>query len=439
MPTPILMPALSPTMEEGTLAKWHVKEGDEVHSGDVIAEIETDKATMEVEAVDEGRIGKLLVKEGTENVPVNKPIAMLLGEGEDASALKDAIPSSPPPLRGKEGRGGAAPAAAAKESSEKPPHPTPVASTSPSGGEVKRNGARIFASPLAKRIAKERGVDLTAVPGSGPRGRIVKADVEKVKPGLAAPRPATQGATPPAAMPSIDPRAFYEPGSYDEVPLDGMRKTIARRLTQAMQEIPHFYLTIDCELDELLHIRKDLNAKAADGVKLSVNDFIIRAAALALMKVPDANVSFAGTSLLKHKHADVGVAVALDGGLITPIIRNAEMKGLAEISAEAKMLAERARTKNLKPREFEGGSFSISNLGMFGIKSFTAVINPPQAAIIAVGKGEERPVVKDGKLAVATIMTVTMSCDHRAIDGALGASFLEAFKAFVEYPPSMLL
>ncbi|MFZ2468774.1 MAG: 2-oxo acid dehydrogenase subunit E2, partial [Parvibaculum sedimenti] len=298
-------------------------------------------------------------------------------------------------------------------------------------------GARIFASPLAKRIAKEKGVDLAVLTGSGPRGRIVKADVEGAKPGAAAPRAAVQGAAPAVAGPAIDPRAFYEAGSYEEVPLDSMRRTIARRLTQAMQEIPHFYLTIDCELDELLRVRKHLNETG--GVKLSVNDFLIRASALALMKVPNANVSFAGTALLKHKHADIGIAVALDGGLITPIIRHAETKGLAEIAAEAKELAERARTKKLKPQEFEGGSFSISNLGMFGIKNFTAVINPPQAAILAVGKGEERAVVRNGKIEAATVMTVTMSCDHRAIDGALGAQFLEAFKAFVEYPPSMLL
>ena len=440
MPVNILMPALSPTMEEGTLAKWLVKEGDEVRSGDVIAEIETDKATMEVEAVDEGRIAKIVVPEGTENVKVNAVIAVIVGEGEDASAVKTSpAPSNPPPVRGREGRGGAEPAASPEESPKKPLLPTPVVSASPSRGEARNEGnARLFASPLARRIAADKGVDLAAVQGTGPHGRIVKADVEKVKPGAAAPR-STALVAAPAAGPAIDPRAFYEKDSYEEVPLDGMRKTIARRLTQAMQEIPHFYLTIDCELDELLRIRKDLNAKASDGVKLSVNDFLIRAAALALVKVPNANVSFAGTSLLKHKHADVGIAVALEGGLITPIIRHAETKGLAEISAEAKSLAERARTKKLKPQEFEGGSFSISNLGMFGIKSFTAVINPPQAAILAVGKGEERPVVKNGKLEIATVMTVTMSCDHRAIDGALGATFLEAFKAFVEYPPSMLL
>jgi pyruvate dehydrogenase E2 component (dihydrolipoamide acetyltransferase) len=432
MPTPILMPALSPTMEEGKLAKWHVKEGDKVVSGDVIAEIETDKATMEVEAVDEGRIGKLLVPEGAENVPVNKPIAMLLGEGEDASALKSAA-AAPAPLKVE------APKQEAGSSNSLIPTeakaaPVPSATTLPPRHD--QAGSRIFASPLAKRIAKEKGVDLAAVAGSGPRGRIVKADVEGAKPGAAA---VPGAATPTAVGPSIDPRAFYETGSYEEVPLDSMRRTIARRLAQAMQEIPHFYLTIDCELDELLRVRKHLNDNAGGGVKLSVNDFLIRASALALMKVPNANVSFAGTSLLKHRHADIGIAVALEGGLITPIIRKAETKGLAEISAEAKELAERARNKKLKPQEFEGGSFSISNLGMFGIKNFTAVINPPQAAIIAVGKGEERAVVHNGKIETATVMTVTMSCDHRAIDGALGAQFLEAFKAFVEYPPSMLL
>ena len=276
--------------------------------------------------------------------------------------------------------------------------------------------------------------------GSGPRGRIVKADLEGAPKG-AARKPAAQATSAAASAPiqSIDPRAFYEEGSYEEVPLDGMRKTIARRLTQSMQEIPHFYLTIDCELDELLVARKKLNEEAGEDVKLSVNDFLIRAAALALMKVPDANVSFAGNALLKHKSADIGIAVALDGGLITPIIRGAEKKGLAEISEEAKSLAARARDKKLKPAEYEGGSFSISNLGMFGIKHFTGVINPPQAAILAVGKGEERPVVKNGKLEIANVMTVTMSCDHRAIDGALGARFLEAFKSFVEYPARMLL
>ncbi|MGB3811426.1 MAG: pyruvate dehydrogenase complex dihydrolipoamide acetyltransferase [Parvibaculum sp.] len=423
MPINILMPALSPTMEEGTLTKWLVKEGDDVRSGDVIAEIETDKATMEVEAVDEGKIAKIIVPQGTENVKVNAVIAIIVEEGEDASAVKvmssekkATLQTRTEALPHKELK--AAPAEVAK----------PTASAE-----------RVFASPLARRVAKNKGVDLATVQGSGPRGRIILADVEKAKPGAATPRAATLDVAAATVASAIDPRAFYEKDSYDEIPLDGMRKTIARRLTQAMQEIPHFYLTIDCELDDLLRIRKDLNAKSTDGVKLSVNDFIIRAAALALVKVPAANVSFAGTALLKHKHADIGIAVAIDGGLITPIIRHAETKGLAEISAEAKSLAERARIKKLKPQEFEGGSFSISNLGMFGIKSFTAVINPPQAAILAIGKGEERPVVKNGKLEIATVMTVTMSCDHRAIDGALGATFLDAFKGFVEYPPSMLL
>lgn len=425
MPTNILMPALSPTMEEGTLTKWMVKEGDEVHSGDVIAEIETDKATMEVEAVDEGVIAKIVVAEGSENVKVNAVIAIIAEEGEDASNIKDTTPAaSVAPSPSKPGK--APPPAKPDEA------PVPKVSPAPTS----KTSGRIFATPLARRIAADKGIDLASLEGSGPHGRIIKADVEGAKLGKSK---AASASTPFVSGPTIDPRAFYEAGSYDEVPLDNMRKTIARRLTQAMQEIPHFYLSIDCELDELLKVRKILNEQAKDGVKLSVNDFLVRAAALALVKVPDANVSFAGTALLKHKHSDIGIAVAIDGGLITPIIRNAERKGLAEISSEAKSLAERARSKKLKPQEFEGGSFSISNLGMFGIDNFTAVINPPQAAILAVGRGVERAVVKEGKLDVATMMTVTMSCDHRAIDGALGATFLQAFKAYVEYPPSMLL
>ena len=437
MPTEILMPALSPTMEEGKLAKWLVKEGDEVKSGDVIAEIETDKATMEVEAVDEGRIGKILVAEGTEGVAVNKPIAILLGEGEEAGALmgpKDApvvkSPSPQPSPQGGEGASIAKPA----------PLPSGERAASHANGERVRGGeTRVFASPLARRIAADKGVDLTAITGSGPRGRIVKADVTNATPG-AARKPGAAPAASAALLPGVDPRVYFEPGSYEEVPLDNMRKTIARRLTQSMQEIPHFYVTIDCELDELLRVRNVLNGQAGDkGVKLSVNDFLIRAAALALIKVPDANVSFAGNAILKHKNADIGIAVAIDGGLITPIVKNAQTKGLAEISAEAKSLAERARTRKLKPSEYEGGGFSISNLGMFGVKQFTAVINPPQASILAVGKGEERPVVRNGKIEIANVMTVTLSCDHRAIDGALGAQFLQVFKAYVEYPPSMLL
>ncbi|MAN64298.1 MAG: pyruvate dehydrogenase complex dihydrolipoamide acetyltransferase [Parvibaculum sp.] len=422
MPIPILMPALSPTMEEGTLAKWLVKEGDEVRSGDLIAEIETDKATMEVEAVDEGTVGKLLVAEGTEGVPVNEPIAVILEEGEDASAADNLATPTPAP----------APPAQTSPAPEAKPATATVA---PAPAKTKPVSGRIFASPLAKRIAKDKGIDLAAVTGSGPRGRIVKVDVE------GAPKTTARSAgKAQAPISSIDARAFYEPGTYDEIPLNSMRKTIARRLTQSKQEIPHYYLTIDCVLDELLKVRKHLNTEGADaGVKLSVNDFIVRAAALALKKVPEANVSFADDALLRHHHSDVGIAVALEGGLITPIIRRADEKGLAEISAEAKELATRARDKKLSPAEFEGGSFSVSNLGMFGIKNFTAVINPPQAAIMAVGVGEPRPIIVDGEVKGATVMTVTLSCDHRAIDGALGAQLLAAFKSYIEYPPSMLL
>ncbi|MGX1196497.1 pyruvate dehydrogenase complex dihydrolipoamide acetyltransferase [Parvibaculum sp. MBR-TMA-1.3b-4.2] len=467
MPTPVLMPALSPTMEEGTLAKWHVKKGDTVNSGDVIAEIETDKATMEVEAADEGTVGQILVDEGTEGVAVNKPIAVLLQEGESEDDLEGYDPSKDSPLTSGNAAAGSKESGSkesgkpekkeegAKEASSGKPESESKSAPAQQGSKQKpakkeldpggkappaptdSSGERIFASPLARRIASQKGVDLKSLKGSGPHGRIVRADVEGAKPGAAAPRAAGQAMAP---AQSIDARAFYEEGSYEEVPLDGMRKTIARRLTQSMQEIPHFYLTVDCRLDELLRVRKELNNELADsGVKLSVNDFLIRAAALALKKVPDANVSFAGDALLKHKHADIGIAVALDGGLITPILRAAEGKGLAQIATEAKELAARARDRKLKPSEFEGGSFSISNLGMFGIKNFTAVINPPQAAILAVGAGEERTVVVDGKVEVATVMTVTMSCDHRAIDGALGARFLDAFKGFVEFPARMLL
>jgi len=425
MPISILMPALSPTMEEGTLVKWLVKEGDEVRSGDLIAEIETDKATMEIEAVDEGVVAKLLVPEGTEAVPVNETIAIILLEGEDASAIDQAV--SPAPK---------ATAPSPKETAPEAVKPKPAAAPAKPSSPPKQNTGRIFASPLAKRIAKDKGIDLGALTGSGPRGRIVKADLEGApKAGVA--RGAT-GSMP--ALGTINARAFYEAGSYDEIPLNKMRKTIARRLTQSKQEIPHYYLSIDCVLDEQLKVRKHLNeAGAEQGVKLSVNDFVVRAVALALQKVPDANVSFADDALLKHHHSDVGIAVAIEGGLITPIIRNAEKKGLAEISAETKELVGRAREKKLSPKEFEGGSFSVSNLGMYGVKNFTAVINPPQAAIMAVGAGEPRAIIVDGEVKAATVMTVTLSCDHRAIDGALGATLLTAFKSFIEYPPAMLL
>ena len=424
----ILMPALSPTMEEGKLAKWLKKEGDTVKSGDVIAEIETDKATMEVEAVDEGTLGKILVPEGTENVKVNVPIAVLLGEGEDASAAPKAPPAPP------------AASAAPAEAPATAPKAAPAPSVAPA---PKTNGAghaqRIFASPLAKRIAKEKGIDLAALAGSGPRGRIVVRDLEGAKPGAA---PAA-GKVPPMQAPALgDPRVYFEPGSYEEIPLDGMRKAIARRLTQSVQTTPHFYLSVDCEIDTLLEVRAALNARSPKGdgaYKLSVNDFIVKAAAAALMRFPAANVSWADDAMLRHKQADIGVAVAIPGGLITPIVRHAEAKGLAQISREVVDLAERARGKKLKPQEYEGGSFAISNLGMYGIKNFTAIINPPHSGILAVGRGEERAVVKNGQIVTANVMSMTLSVDHRAIDGAVGAEFLSILKGFIEDPAAMLL
>jgi pyruvate dehydrogenase E2 component (dihydrolipoamide acetyltransferase) len=444
----ILMPALSPTMEEGKLAKWHVKEGDEVHSGDVIAEIETDKATMEFEAVDEGRIGKILIAEGTEGVKVNAPIAILLEEGEDASAAAAAPAADIHSAMSSIKDAVAAETKEVKEAKAEPkPAAAPVAAPTPA---PQANGARVFASPLAKRIAAQKGVDLHAVNGSGPRGRIVKTDVENAKPG-AAPKPAaapvaaasSSAPAAPSALP--DARIFFKAGDYEEIPHDSMRKSIAKRLTASTSGIPHFYLTIDCRIDALLGARKRLNdaaPKNADkkpAYKLSVNDFLVKAAALALKQVPECNASWTENAVLRHKHADVGVAVALDFGLITPIVFAAEDKGLAAISNEVKSLAVRARDKKLKPNEYEGGTFAISNLGMFGISQFTAVINPPHAGILAVGAGVEKPVVVDGKVEVATVMTVTMSCDHRVIDGATGARFLQVFKQCVEDPAAMLL
>lgn len=432
MPISVLMPALSPTMEEGTLAKWLVKEGDTVSSGDVIAEIETDKATMEVEAVDEGTVGKILVDEGTEGVAINTPVAVILEDGEDASALE-----------GFKVGGGVAPKMEAAPAAEPiPDAPAAAPAQMQVAAPAAAKSDRVFASPLARRIAADKGINLSGIAGSGPHGRIVKADVESAKPGAKSAEPKKPPSAPGGGLVGSlpDPRLYYEEGTYEEVPLDSMRKSIAKRLTQSKQEIPHYYLTIDCELDELLRVRKELNARGEkDGIKVSVNDFIIRASALALMKVPDCNVSYAGDALLKHKHADIGVAVALDGGLITPIVKAADTKGLGQISAEVKDLAARAKDKKLKPSDYEGGSFSVSNLGMFGIKNFTAVINPPQSAIMAVGAGEERPVVREGVLGSATMMTVTLSCDHRAIDGALGATLLQAFKVLIEDPLTMLL
>jgi pyruvate dehydrogenase E2 component (dihydrolipoamide acetyltransferase) len=448
--TNILMPALSPTMEEGKLARWLVKEGDTVKSGDILAEIETDKATMEFEAVDEGRIGKILVPEGSEGVKVNAPIAVLLGEGEKpgqvdiGAAMKsigEAVKAEAPKPAQAPKPAPQAPAKVEMPKAEAVPQ-TPKAPSAPQAAS--HDGNRIFASPLARRIAAQKGVDLAALSGTGPRGRIVKADVEGAKPGA---RPAVAAPRAEAGAPALgvaalpDAKLFYKAGEYEEIPHDSMRKAIARRLTSAKTLIPHYYLAVDCNLDSLMATRAKLNEAAGKNgaYKLSVNDFVIKAVAMALMKHPDVNASWTENSILRHKHADVGVAVALDFGLITPIVFKAETKGLAEISNEVKSLASRAKEKKLKPQEYEGGGFSVSNLGMFGMKNFTAVINPPQAAILAVGAGEERAVVVDGKIEIATIMTVTMSCDHRVIDGATGAKFLQTFKRFIEEPASMLL
>ena len=436
MPTEILMPALSPTMEEGTLAKWHVKEGDTVSSGDIMAEIETDKATMEFEAVDEGTIGKILIGEGTEGVKVNTAIAILLEDGESAVDISAATPAAAPE---------AAPAAdaAAEAAPAASPDKAAPAPAAPTGAD----GSRIFASPLARRIAADKGVDLATVKGSGPHGRIVKADVEGLS-ASAAPQPAAApaaAAAAPAAAPAAGPAAdavmaMYDGREYEEISLNGMRKTIAARLTEAKQSIPHFYLRRDIELDALLAFRGQLNKQLeARGVKLSVNDFIIKACALALQTVPDANAVWAGDRMLKLKPSDVAVAVAIEGGLFTPVLKDAEMKSLSALSAEMKDLAGRARDRKLAPHEYQGGSFAISNLGMFGIDNFDAVINPPHGAILAVGAGVKKPVVgKDGELAVATVMSVTLSVDHRVIDGALGAQLLTAIKDNLENPMTML-
>ncbi len=443
MASEILMPALSPTMEEGRLAKWLVKEGDKVAAGDLIAEIETDKAVMEMEATEDGIIGRLLVDEGTEGVKVNTPIALLLEEGEDAASLPDPAPAGGAPAAPPSTKEPAAAApAAAQPAPAAPPAPAP---TPPTGGRIK-------ASPLARRIAAENGLDLARIAGSGPGGRIVKADVEaalaKGPGGQEAPAAAT--APPPAVAAPAAPAApaaapdiarLYEGRPYTEVALDGMRKTVAARLSEAKQTIPHFYLRRDIRLDALLALRAELNAQLAPrGIKLSVNDFIIKACALALQQVPAANVVWAGDRILQMQASDVAVAVALEGGgLFTPVIRDAEQKSLSQISAEMKDLAERARARRLKPQEYQGGSFAISNLGMFGIDNFDAVINPPQGSILAVGAGVKKPVVgEDGNLGVATVMSVTLSVDHRAIDGAQGAEFLAAIKAGLEAPLAML-
>jgi pyruvate dehydrogenase E2 component (dihydrolipoamide acetyltransferase) len=453
MPINILMPALSPTMEKGNLAKWRKKEGDKVSPGDVIAEIETDKATMDYEAVDEGVLAKIVVPEGTTDVPVNQLIAVMAADGEDVKAAASGA-------AGKASMPAAAsrPAPAVAGAAISVPQARPSAPP-PSGGAVQAvassapvpltNGhARVFSSPLARRLAKEIGIDVARIQGTGPHGRVVARDVEAARSGGAALRaPGGSGVTPlPIQPPSDDKiRALFEPGSYEVVPHDTMRKVIARRISEAKLTIPHFYLTVSCTIDRLLAAREDVNAtapKGADGkpiYKISVNDFVIKAMALALMKVPDANVTWTEGGMLKHKHADVGVAVSIPGGLITPIVRKAEHKTLIEISSEMKDYVARARTRRLKPQEYEGGTTAISNLGMYGVHEFSAVINPPHATILAVGSGEQRPVVENGKIVVAHQMTVTLSVDHRAVDGALGAEFLAAIKLHIENPVGMLV
>ncbi|OPF89914.1 pyruvate dehydrogenase complex dihydrolipoamide acetyltransferase [Rhodopseudomonas palustris] len=463
MPINILMPALSPTMEKGNLAKWLKKEGDKVKSGDVIAEIETDKATMEVEAADEGTLAKIIVPEGTQDVPVNDVIAVLAADGEDVKAAgagwKASAGGAPSPQRGE----GAGPSGGKAEANShiqdkadqrptpQPPSPLPngersLPQAAGEGAPAPANG-RVFASPLARRLAKDAGIDIARVTGTGPHGRVIARDVEQAKSGggLKAPASAPAGPAIAAAMSDQQIRALYPEGSYEVVPHDGMRRTIAQRLTQSTQTIPHFYLTIDCNLDRLLAAREDINAAAPkdkDGkpaYKLSVNDFIIKAMAIALQRIPDANVSWTEGGMLKHKHSDIGVAVAMPGGLITPIIRSAETQSLSSISAQMKDFAARARARKLKPEEYQGGTTAVSNLGMFGIKDFTAVINPPHATILAVGTGEQRAIVKDGKIEVATMMSVTLSCDHRAVDGALGAELIGAFKTLIENPVMMMV
>ena len=436
--TDVLMPALSPTMEEGTLAKWLVKVGDDVKAGDVIAEIETDKATMEVEAVDEGVVSEILVPEGAEGVKINTPIARL-GGGDD--------PLSPPAGKPAKAATPIAPLPEPKKPEPKPPEPkAPEPRLEPQaakavGGEG--DGERVFASPLGRRLAAQLDIDLATVKGSGPHGRVVRRDVEGLQ---AAPEAAPAAETGPATAPQAPPPAKtleqkgVAPGSYDLVPLDGMKKTIARRMTESFRDVPHFPLSIDIGLDALLAARAKINeGLAASGVKVSVNDMVIKAAASALMRVPAANASYTPDGIAMHHHADIAMAVAIDGGLITPIIRAAEGKGLARIAQESKDLAERARTRKLKPEEFQGGTFSISNLGMFGIKSFASIINEPHGAILSVGVGEKRAVVRDDELAIATVMSVTLTCDHRVVDGAIGARLLAAFKTMIEDPITMIV
>ncbi|HEY8005278.1 MAG TPA: pyruvate dehydrogenase complex dihydrolipoamide acetyltransferase [Methylocella sp.] len=429
MPIDILMPALSPTMEKGNLSRWLKKEGDTIKAGDVLAEIETDKATMEVEAVDEGVLAKIVVPDGTADVPVNNVIGLIAGEGEDAKSVASG------PLPAGEKSPEAAPAA--------PAAALPIAPAL--NGEA---GPRIFASPLARRIAKQSALDLAAIQGSGPHGRIIERDVKAALAHAPAALRIPEAKAPSAPLPAPSDdliRQNFVAGSFEELPHDSMRRTIARRLVEASRTIPHFYLTADCNIDDLMSLREAINdaapqdAEGKPSYKISVNDFIIKALAMALIRVPDANVTWTEGAMLKHKQADVGVAVAIPGGLITPIVRAAETKTLSAISREMKDFSNRARARRLRPEEYQGGSTSVSNLGMFGTKSFSAIINPPQATILAVGAGEPRVVVKDGAPAVATVMSVTLSCDHRAVDGVLGAKLLAAFKTLIEHPAGMLV
>jgi pyruvate dehydrogenase E2 component (dihydrolipoamide acetyltransferase) len=450
MSVSILMPALSPTMEQGKLAKWLKKEGDKIKSGDILAEIETDKATMEVEAIDEGILAKIVIADGTENVAVNALIGIIAVEGEDVATV----------AAGANTGGGAASPAPAKSAAASATATTAIPVTSaPTSAPVATSsapaGGRIFASPLAKRIAQQNGIDLARITGSGPHGRIIVADVEAASSGKSALKPATTAATPVASTaPKSAPvssmsdetvKKMFPEGSFEEIPHDGMRKTIARRLTESKQTVPHFYVSADCNLDALLALREQINSSAPKdkegkpAFKLSVNDMVIKAMALALKAVPDANVTWTDNTMLKHSHADVGVAVSIPGGLITPVIRKACCKSLSAISNEMKDLAGRAKARKLKPEEYQGGTTAVSNLGMFGVKNFSAIVNPPHATILAVGAGEKRPVVKGDQLAIATVMTVTLSTDHRAVDGALGAELIAAFRGFIENPLSMLV
>jgi pyruvate dehydrogenase E2 component (dihydrolipoamide acetyltransferase) len=467
MPVNILMPALSPTMEKGNLAKWLKKEGEKVKPGDVIAEIETDKATMEYEAIDEGTLAKIVVPEGTQDVPVNQLIAVLAEEGEDvkaaaAGAEKNAAPAAKPAAPAPKPASAGAPVAsgemrpsgASREPQAQIRRPAEGERAPASKGELPvaaAHGAdRVFSSPLARRLAKDAGIDLARLRGSGPHGRVIARDVEAAKSGkgLAAPAVATSAAAAPLAVqiPADDKiRALFEPGSYEVVPHDNIRKVIARRLLEAKLTIPHFYLTVDCNIDKLVAAREEINAAAVKdkegkpAYKISVNDFVIKALALALQRVPDANVTWTEGAMLRHRHSDIGVAVSIPGGLITPVIRKAEQKSLSAISNEMKDFAARARARKLKPEEYQGGSSAVSNLGMYGVKEFYAIINPPHATILSVGAGEERAVVRNGKIEAAHLMTVGLATDHRAVDGALGAVLLSAFKALIENPVMMVV